>query len=101
MADKKTSFNPFPKQALAFMCLQYKSFEKTVGKGEIAHKEQFHLLPISHIFFNPFWELSAIFIQIQYCHLQTHSAWKTLKLVVWERVKKKGDSKVRGGGGGL
>ena len=27
---------PFPKQALGFTCLQYTSFEKTVGKGEIA-----------------------------------------------------------------
>ena len=30
---------PFPKQALVFTCLQYKSFENTVGKGEIAHKQ--------------------------------------------------------------
>ena len=30
---------PFPKQALVFMCLQYKSFENTVGKWEIAHNE--------------------------------------------------------------
>ena len=28
---------PFPKQTLVFMCLPYKSFENTVGKGEIAH----------------------------------------------------------------
>ena len=28
----------FPKQALVFTCLQYKSFEITVGKGEIARK---------------------------------------------------------------
>ena len=27
---------PFPKQALDFTCLQYKSFKNTVGKGEIA-----------------------------------------------------------------
>ena len=45
----------FPKQALVFMCLQYKSFENTAGKGEIAHNEQFLLfpqcfLPISEIF---------------------------------------------------
>ena len=33
----------FPKQALVFTCLQYKLF-KTLGKGEIAHNEQF-LLP--------------------------------------------------------
>ena len=39
--------NPFPKQALVFMRLQYKSFENTVRKGEIALKEQF-------LFFFPF-----------------------------------------------
>ena len=36
---------PFPKQALLFTCLQYKSFENTVGKGKIAHSEQFLLFP--------------------------------------------------------
>ena len=35
----------FPKQALVFMCLQHKSFENTVRKGEIAHHEQFLLFP--------------------------------------------------------
>ena len=35
----------FPKQALVFMCLQYKSFEIIVGKGEIARHEQFLLFP--------------------------------------------------------
>ena len=34
---------PFPKQALVFTCLQYKSFENTVGKGEIASSKQFLL----------------------------------------------------------
>ena len=29
----------FPKQALVFTCLQYKSFEITMGKGEIARHE--------------------------------------------------------------
>ena len=32
------SLKPFPKQALFFTCLQYKSFEN-VGKGEIARNE--------------------------------------------------------------
>ena len=27
------------------MCVQYKSFENTLGKGEIAHNEQFLLFP--------------------------------------------------------
>ena len=38
---------PFSKQALVFMCLQYKSFENTVGKGEIIHNEQFFLFAVS------------------------------------------------------
>ena len=40
-------FSAFPKQlqAMFFMSLQYRSFENTVGKGEIAHKEQFLLFP--------------------------------------------------------
>ena len=36
---------PFPKQALVFTCLQCKSFENTVGKGEIAQNKQFLLFP--------------------------------------------------------
>ena len=36
---------PFPKQALVFTCLQYMSFENTVGKEEIACNEQFLLFP--------------------------------------------------------
>ena len=36
---------PFPKQALVITCLQYKSFKKSVGKGEIAHNKQFLLFP--------------------------------------------------------
>ena len=44
-------FNPFPNKPW-FLCLQYKSFENTAGKEEIAHNEQFFLfqqcfLPVS------------------------------------------------------
>ena len=42
----------FAKQALVFTCLQYKSFEITVGKGEIARNEQFFLFPQHSL---PFW----------------------------------------------
>ena len=45
---KKTSGKqdyPFPKQALVFKSLQYKSFENTVGQVEIARNEQFLLFP--------------------------------------------------------
>ena len=120
------------KQALVFTYLQYKSFENSVEKGEIAHNKQFLLflqcfLPSWRTFsqchrFYPFpnkpwflriystillktqWEkekllvtsnfsflqcfekLSAIFIkfEIVVCKL---FEWKSLKFVVWERVK--------------
>ena len=38
--------SPFPKQALVFLCLHYKSFENTVGKGETKHDKQFLLFPL-------------------------------------------------------
>ena len=41
----RESDEPFPKQALVFTCLQYKSFENTVRKEEIARNEQFLLFP--------------------------------------------------------
>ena len=50
----------FPKQALVFICLQYKSFENTVRKGEIAHDEQFLLFPQC---FLPFWRAFCTLIQ--------------------------------------
>ena len=54
---------PFPKQVLVFTCLHYKSLENTVGKGEIARKEQFLLFP--QCFLNPFTEFSTIFIKFE------------------------------------
>ena len=74
-----------PKQALVFMCLPYKSWENTVGKGEIARNEQFLLFPqcflvLCKTFFH--------FHQVWNCHLQTLWIWKSLKLVIWERVNK-------------
>ena len=66
------------------MCLQYKSFEDSVGKGEIAHNEQF-LLFLQ--FFLPLWRAFCHFQRIWNFCLQTLSVWKSLKFVVWERVK--------------
>ena len=40
---KETYPSSIPKQALIFKCLQYKPFENTARKGEIAHNEQFLL----------------------------------------------------------
>ena len=75
---------PFPKQALVFTCLQHKSFENTVGKGEIARDEQFLLFPQC---FLPIWTTFCHFNHIWNCRLQTLWIWKSLKFVVWERVK--------------
>ena len=55
-------FYPFPKQVLDCMCLQYKSFENTVGKGEIAHNKQFFLF---HLVFYPFCELCASYFSLE------------------------------------
>ena len=53
---------PFPKQALVFTRLQYKSFENTVGKGEIARNEQFLIFPQSFI---PDGRTFSIFIKFE------------------------------------
>ena len=65
------------------MCLQYKSFENTVGKGEITRNEQFLLFTQC---FLPCYRSFCDIHQIQNCRLQTFSIWKSLKFVVWERV---------------
>ena len=39
----------FPKQALVFTCLQYKSFENTAGKGEVA-RNVYESLSVSDFF---------------------------------------------------
>ena len=67
------------------MCLQYKSFENTVGKGEIARHEQFLLFP--HCFL-PVRRTYFQFLQIWSCRLLTHSVWKSLRFVVWYRINR-------------
>ena len=74
----KLSLNPFPNEPwflgvcsisllkTLFRCLQYTSFENTLGKGEIARKEQFLLFPkcfqsVSYMFGHLF----AIFIKLK------------------------------------
>ena len=57
--------------------MQYKSFENTVRKGEIARDEQFLLFP-------------PVFLPMPFssnCRLQTLSIWKSLNFVVWERFE--------------
>ena len=63
---------PFPKQALVFTCLQYKSFENTVGKGEIACNKQFLHFPQC---FLTVWRTICHFHIIPNCRLQSLSIW--------------------------
>ena len=77
-------FNPFPNKPWFFTCRKHKSFENTVGKEETAQNKQFVLFPRC---FLPVWRAFCHFHQIWNCHLQTLSVWKSLKFVVWERVK--------------
>ena len=66
------------------MC-QHKSFENTVGKGEIARNEQFLLFP--QCFLTAFGELSAIFVKFGVVVCKLFPVWKSLKFVVRGRVK--------------
>ena len=77
LKDNKPSrrSQPFPKQALDFTCLQYKSFENTAGKGEIARNEQFLLF---QQYFLLVWGTLCHIHQIFNCRLQTLSVWKSL-----------------------
>ena len=69
------------------MCLLYKTFENTVGKGEIARNEQFLLFPQR---FLAFWKTFRQFHKIQNCRPQTLSVWKSLKFChlgfVWQNL---------------
>ena len=62
------------------MCLQYKSFENTVGKGEIARNSNFSF---SHSVFYPSGEVSGIFIKFEIVVCKLFSILEGLKLVVW------------------
>ena len=75
--------NPFQKQALVFTCMQCRSLANTVGKGEIAHNEQFLLFQLFSTCLKNF----LSFHEIQNFNLQTLLSLVSLKFAVWERVK--------------
>ena len=81
--SQKTN-QPFPKQAMVFTPLQYKSSENTVRKGEIAHNKQFLHFPQCFLLV---WRTFYHFHQISNCRLRTLSALKSVKFVIWEWVK--------------
>ena len=65
----------FPNKSCFFTCLQYKSFETTVGKGETACYEYFLLFSYC---FLPFWQT--------FCHF--HQIWIVFcKLLIWTRPR--------------
>ena len=71
-----------PLACLGCTCLYSKSFKITVGKK--TYNEQFSS---SHSAFYTSEKRFAIFIKFKNCRLQGLSIWKSLKFVVWERVK--------------
>ena len=58
----RRQFKPFPNKPWFLTCLQHKTFENTVGKGEIAHNEHFSF---THSVFYPLGDLSAIFVKFE------------------------------------
>ena len=75
----------FPKQELIFTCLQYKSFKKMWEKEKLLVTSNFSF---SNSVFNPFRELSAIFIKFEIVVCHPFEFWSVcLKFAVWERVK--------------
>ena len=74
---------PFPKQALAFRYLQYKTFENTVGKGEIAQNKQFLLFTQCVL---PFWRIFWHFHQSKL--LSENFRFESQQFVIWERLRR-------------
>ena len=54
-----------------------------MGKGEIAHNEEFLLFPLHFYLFGGTF---GHFHRTWHCHLQTLSVWKSLKFVFWESI---------------
>ena len=78
------SINPFPNKPW-FLHVCSTSLLKTLWEKEkLLVKSSFSF---SHSVFLHVWILFCCFHQIWNCRLQTLSVWKSLKFVVWERVK--------------
>ena len=74
---------PFPKQALVFTCLLYKSVEKTVRKRRNCSYQAISLFPAV---FSIHLENFLPFLSNLKLWSANLSLWKSLKFVVWERV---------------
>ena len=76
--------NPFPNKPW-FLCVCSTSHLKTQWEKEkLLLTSNFSFF---HSVFYAFGDISAIFIKFQNCHKETLSVWKSVKFVVWERVK--------------
>ena len=76
--------NPFSDKPL-FLHVCSKSLLKTLREKEkLLITSNFSF---SHSVFYPFWRIFHHFHQIQNYRLQTLSVWKSLKFVVWERLR--------------
>ena len=73
----------FPKQALVFKCLHYKSFENALGKGEIGCNKQFLLFPVFFTHLENFLPFSS---NMKLSSSNSFSLEES-RFVVWERVK--------------
>ena len=70
---------------LVFTYLQYKSFENTMGKGELTRYEQFLLFPLC--FLLPFGGVSAFFFEFKIVVCKLLQDRKNINFVIWERVE--------------
>ena len=84
LIGKYTSDLTLSKTSPGFYVSAVQTFENTMRKGEIALYKQFLHIPRC---FLPFWITFCHYYQIQNCRPQTLSVWKSLKFVIWERVK--------------
>ena len=65
------------------VCSTSLSLENTVGKGGIAHNQQFLFFPQCFLLV---WRTFCHFNQIWNCRLQTLWDWRSLTFVIWESV---------------
>ena len=78
------SFNLFRNKPWFCRVCRTSLLKTLLRKGEIACDEQFLLFPQCFV---PVWRNFFHFHKICYCLLQTLSVWKSVKFIVWERVK--------------
>ena len=92
LCSRESDCQPFPKQALVFTCLLYRSFENLWEKEKLLASSNFSFF---HRVFNPFGELTDMFIKLKIvvCKL---SVWKSLEFVIWERVNSLPNDKILG-----